>query len=321
MKTAFITGVTGQDGAYLSQFLLDKDYRVYGLVMPQDDCENLDYLGIKGVSSIKGDVRSERSLVKAVRTAQPDEVYNLAGFTSPRLSWDHPQLVFDINLGGTLHLLEAVRKYAPHARVFQASTSEMFGSSHNKGLQTEETPMHPKNPYADSKLAAYHLTQNYRDRYGLFICNGICFSHESPLRSDVFVTRKITKAVARIGCGLDRTLKLGNLDSRRDWGFAGDYVTAMWKMLQMPKPDNYILSTGRTHTLRDFVVEAFRCVGIDNWQRFVVIDGSLKDPTTVRVLKGHNAKAKKVLGWEPTVGFKELVQMMVDADIGRLQAR
>jgi GDPmannose 4,6-dehydratase len=322
MKTAFITGVAGQDGSYLAKFLLEKGYKVVGYDLPPwlKGCENHRWLGIK-VNGFEGDVRDPESIAGAIKSVVPDEIYHLSGFTSPRESWKDPVLVAEVNIIGTLRLFEAARQYAPKARVYNACSSEVFGDSHRGGIQTAKTPMHPKNPYATTKEATFCLAHNYNDRYKMFIVNGLTYSHESPLRSDVFITRKITKAVAKIACGLDGTLRLGNLDSVRDWGFAGDYVEAMWLTLQKSKPADYVICTGKHHTIKDFVTEAFNAAGITDWHRYVQEDKTLIDPTTVRTLKGSLSDMERSLRWTPRVQFKELVSMMVEADIRRLQAR
>jgi GDPmannose 4,6-dehydratase len=320
-KTALITGVTGQDGAYLSQYLLSKDYRVFGTVQRSTRYAfaNLDYLGVTGeVDYIDADLTDEASLIHAVRISRPDEVYNMAAQSFVGISWDQPVVTSEINAMGVVRLLEAIRHFAPKARFYQASTSEMFGNSHNGGLQTEETPFHPRSPYAISKLFAYWIANNYKESYSLFCSNGILFNHESPIRGKEFVTRKITDAVARIKLGKMDKLGLGNLDSKRDWGFAGDFVQAMWLMLQQDEPDNYIVSTGETHSIRDFLDVAFSHVGIDNWEPYIYIDPAYKRPAELFTLKGKSDKAAKKLGWKPKVDFEQLVRMMVDADLERV---
>jgi GDPmannose 4,6-dehydratase len=321
-KVALITGVTGQDGAYLSQFLAEKDYTIYGL-LPRSTryaFANLDYLGVTNqVDYIEGDLADEASLLRAVQRCRPDEVYNLAAQSFVGTSWDQPVVTSEINALGVLKLLEAVRLFTPRAHFYQASTSEMFGNSHINGEQTEQTPFEPRSPYAISKLFAYWIVNNYRESYGMFCANGILFNHESPIRGAEFVTRKITMAVARIKRGQQERLGLGNLDSKRDWGFAGDYVRAMYQMLQQPHPDNYIVSTGETHSIRDFLDVAFRRVGIEDWGPHVYIDPAYKRPAELFTLQGRSAKAQDVLGWQPEVSFEELVHRMVDADMARLE--
>jgi len=322
-KVALITGVTGQDGAYLSQLLAEKDYTLYGL-LPRSTryaFANLDYLGVTNqVDYLEGDLADEASLLRAVQRCRPDEVYNLAAQSFVGTSWDQPVVTSEINALGVLKLLEAVRLFAPRAHFYQASTSEMFGNSHINGEQTEQTPFEPRSPYAISKLFAYWIVNNYRESYGMFCANGILFNHESPIRGAEFVTRKITMAVARIVRGQQERLGLGNLDSKRDWGFAGDYVRAMHLMLQQSRPDNYIVSTGETHSIRDFLDVAFRRAGIEDWGPYVYIDPAYKRPAELFTLQGRSAKAQDVLGWRPEVPFEELVHRMVDADVARLES-
>jgi GDPmannose 4,6-dehydratase len=323
-RTALITGVTGQDGAYLSKLLLGKGYTVYGLVTRSTRYAfaNLDYLGITGeIDLIHGDMTDEASLINAVRRTHPDEVYNLAAQSFVGASWDQPMLTTDVNAVGTLRLLEAVRNFAPRAKFYQASTSEMFGNCHENGLQTEETPFHPRSPYAISKLYAYWIVNNYRESYGLFCANGILFNHESPIRGKEFVTRKISHNVAKIKLGISERFGLGNLDSKRDWGYAGDYVEAMYLMLQQEEPDNYIVSTGENHTISEFLDVAFKHVGIPDWRQHVYIDPAFKRPAELLSLKGFSQKAAQKLQWRSKVSFTELVHMMVDADMSRLRDR
>jgi len=321
-KKALITGITGQDGAYLTQFLLEKEYRVFGIIRRTVDrsLKNLEELGVaRQIEYVDGDLTDECSLIHAVKQVRPDEVYNLGAQSFVGTSWDNPILTTEINALGTLKLLNTIRHFSPSAKFYQASTSEMFGNSHSNGLQTEETPFHPRSPYAISKLYAHWITINFRESFGLFAVSGILFNHESPLRGLEFVTRKITDGVARIKLGAVTELCLGNLDAKRDWGFAGDYVRAMWLMLQQTEPDDYLISTGETHTVRDFAAEAFRCAGILDWERYVKVDPRYLRPADVHALHGHSQKAKAKLGWEPAVRFHELVRMMVEADMRRVQ--
>jgi len=256
MKTALVTGIQGQDGAYLAKFLLDKGYKVYGLLRRHANPTfgNTDYLGVTDrIEFIQGDVSDECSMMQVIKRLHPDEVYNLAAQSFVGSSWDQPKLTTEINALGPLYILSAIKEFSPSTKFYQASTSEMFGNSNTSGLQTEETPFHPRSPYAISKLYAYWITNNYKESYGLFCCNGILFNHESPIRGKEFVTRKITDGIARIKCGLAKEIRLGNLDSKRDWGFAGDYVEAMWLMMQEKEPDNYLISTGETHSIKDFL--------------------------------------------------------------------
>lgn len=322
-KIALITGITGQDGAYLSKLLLEKDYDVWGLVRRTVDRNfgNLKEMGIYDrIQFFDGDLTDEASLIHAVRTLRPNEVYNLGAQSFVGSSWDNPVLTTDVNALGTLKLLNAIRTIHPTARFYQASTSEMFGNSHHNGLQTEETPFHPRSPYAISKLYAHWITVNYRESFGLYTCSGILFNHESPYRGREFVTRKITEGVARIKYGLQSEILLGNLDARRDWGFAGDYVEAMWLMLQQEKPEDYLISTAETHSVREFAALAFAHAGIADWEKYVKADPRFMRPADVFALHGHSEKVKVKLGWEPKVKFEELVRMMVEADMRRVAA-
>jgi len=321
-KIAFVTGILGQDGAYIAKLLLEKDYEVYGLLRryTNPSFSNTDYLGITNqIEFVQGDMTDEASLINIIRTVRPDEIYNLAAQSFVGASWEQAKLTTEVNALGTLYILNAMRLLCPTARFYQASTSEMFGNSNEGGLQTELTPFHPRSPYAISKLYAFWISVNFKESYGMFCSNGILFNHESPIRGKEFVTRKISMGVAAIKLGLATEIRLGNLDSKRDWGFAGDYVEAMWLMLQQATPDNYIVSTGDTHSVRDFVSTAFEHVGITDWEHYVRIDPRFKRPADVHVLKGHSLYAKEKLGWEPKVKFEELVKMMVDADLERLK--
>ncbi len=321
VKKALVTGVTGQDGAYLAKLLLAKGYKVFGMVRSKarTDFSNTDYLDItKKINFVSGDLTNEKSLEKIIKQIRPDEVYNLAAQSFVGSSWQDSKKTTETNALGVLSLLTALKTYVPRVKFYQASTSEMFGDSSEKGLQTENTPFKPKSPYAISKLYGYWITNNFRESYGMFCCNGILFNHESPLRGTEFVTRKITSGVAKIKLGLAKEIRLGNLSSRRDWGFAGDYVEAMWRMLQQQKPDDYIISTGQTHSIKDFLDVAFKHADLGNWKKYVVVDSKFKRPVELLSLHGKSTKAKKKLGWVPKVKFKQLVEMMVDADIKRL---
>jgi len=321
MKVALITGILGQDGAYLARFLLDKGYKVYGLMRRYSvpNFENLEYLGVLGkVELISADMIDECSLINVIKTIRPDEVYNLAAQSFVGDSWDQARLTTEVNALGVLYLLNAIKIHSPTTKFYQASTSEMFGNSNIEGLQTEETPFHPRSPYAISKLYSYWITNNFKESYGLFCCNGILFNHESPIRGREFVTRKISEGVAKIKLGLADKISLGNTTSKRDWGFAGDFVEAMWLMMQQDKPDNYIVSTGETHSIQDFLEVAFNHVGISDWQKYVEIDPRFKRPAELFALHGKSDKARKALGWTPKVSFEQLVKMMVDADMERL---
>jgi len=316
-KKALITGISGQDGPYLAKLLLEKDYKVYGLIRrcANPNFSNLDYLGITNrIDYVQGDMTDECSLINIIKSIRPEEVYNLAAQSYVAASWDQAKLTTEVNSLGVLYLLNAIKLFSPVTKFYQASTSEMFGNSNINGLQNEETPFHPRSPYAISKLYAHWITNNFKESYGMFCCNGILFNHESPIRGKEFVTRKITDGVVRIKKGLSNEIRLGNLDSKRDWGFAGDYVEAMYLMVQQEKPDNYIISTGITHSIRDFCEIAFNYVGIPDWQKYIVIDPQFKRPAELFTLQGKSDKAKKVLDWEPKVKFEELVKMMVDAD-------
>jgi len=321
-KIAFVTGIIGQDGPYLAKFLLEKGYQVYGLIRRYSNInfENTDYLGVTDkIDFVSGDMSDESSLINIIKTIRPDEVYNLAAQSFVGSSWDQAKLTTEINSLGTLYLLNTLKHFSPSTKFYQASTSEMFGNSADKGIQTEETPFHPRSPYAISKLYAYWITNNFKESYNMFCCNGILFNHESPIRGREFVTRKITMGVAKIKLGLADEIRLGNLDSKRDWGFAGDYVKAMWLMMQTKNPDNYIISTGENHSVRDFVKLAFKCAGIKDWEKYIKIDPLFKRPAELHILQGKSDKARKVLGWKPKVKFEELVKMMVEADIKRVQ--
>ncbi|MBI1912014.1 MAG: GDP-mannose 4,6-dehydratase [Deltaproteobacteria bacterium] len=317
-KKALVTGVTGQDGSYLSEFLLEKGYEVYGMVRRAsvERFDRIEHIREK-LNLIQGDLTDQSSLDEAVKSIQPDEVYNLAAQSFVPTSWNQPTLTGEVTGMGTTRLLESVRKIKPDARFYQASSSEMFGQV-REVPQTELTPFHPRSPYGVAKVYGHFITVNYRESYNLFACSGILFNHESPRRGLEFVTRKITYNVAKIKLGLATELRLGNLDAKRDWGFAGDYVEAMWLMLQQSAPDDYVIATGETHTVREFVEIAFESAGLD-WKKYVVIDPKFLRPAEVELLVGDPAKAKAKLGWTPKVGFVELVKMMVDADIKALQ--
>lgn len=309
MNTALITGITGQDGHYLSRLLLSKGYRVVGLIRRHSGA--MPALA-DGVETVYADLTDATSLTRAIEQSTPDEVYNLGAQSHVRVSFDIPEYTGDVAGLGVTRLLEAIRWSGLSPRIYQASSSEMFGSS--PPPQNENTPMMPRSPYAAAKLYAYHMARNYRDAYGMHISNGILFNHESPLRPDSFVTRKITKAAARIKLGLQDSLVLGNLDARRDWGFAGDYVEAMWLMLQQDKPDDFVIATGEDHSVREFLDEAFGLCGLD-WKQYVRQDQALYRPTEVESLRGDASKSRTVLGWQPKLSFKQLVAQMVRGDI------
>lgn len=323
-KTALITGILGQDGPYLAKFLLSRGYKVYGMIRrySNPNFDNLDYLGITDkVEYVEGDMTDEASLVNLIRILRPGEVYNLAGQSFVGISWEQAKLTTEINAFGVLFLLNAIKFISPITRFYQASSSEMYGTSHTGGYQDEKTPFHPRSPYAISKAYAYWMTVNFRESYGIFACNGILFNHESPIRGIQFVTRKISDGVAKIKLGLDGKLHLGNLEARRDWGFAGDYVEAMYMMLQQKTPDDYVVGTGENHSVKEFVELAFKFAGIPNWEKYVVIDPRYKRPAEVPDLKAKADKAKRVLGWEPKVTFPQLVKMMVEADLRRYKEK
>lgn len=316
MKRALITGITGQDGSYLAEFLLEKGYRVYGLVRRSSvgNLERIKHLE-KDLRLIPGDLTDQNSLIAALVEARPDEVYNLAAQSFVGVSWQQPVLTAQVTALGVTRMLEAIRTVNPRIRFFQASSSEMFGRV-QETPQSENTPFYPRSPYGVAKVYGHYITVNYRESYGLFACSGILFNHESPRRGLEFVTRKVSDGVARIKLGLAGELRLGNLESRRDWGYAGDYVQAMWMMLQQDEPGDYVIATGETHSVRELVEIAFSHAGLD-WQKYVVVDPRLYRPAEVDLLQGDYSKARSKLGWEPRVSFPELVRMMVDADLAR----
>jgi len=318
-KKALITGVTGQDGAYLSKYLLEKGYKVYGLLARRssDTQWRLRYLGIENdVDLREGDLTDLSSLTRLLAAIGVDEVYNLGAQSFVATSWMQPILTGVTTGIGTVHLLEAIRLASPTIRFYQASSSEMFGKI-QEPVQSETTPFYPRSPYGVAKLYAHWMTVNYRESFNTFACSGILFNHESPLRGIEFVTRKISDGVARIKLGLQDELRLGNLEARRDWGFAADYVEAMWMMLQQPKADDYVIATGRCASVREFCRMAFTHVGLD-YERYVKTDGKFERPAEVDVLLGNAAKANKVLGWRPRTSLEDLVSMMVDADLERV---
>lgn len=318
-KTALITGITGQDGSYLAEFLLEKGYQIHGLVRRLSSPNLSRIAGIADrITILEGDLTDQSSLGAALQTAQPDEIYNLASQSFVGTSWTQPTLTGNVTGLGVSRLLEAVRQFSRESKIYQASSSEMFGSV-EESPQNENTRFHPRSPYACAKVYAHHMAINYRESYGLFICCGIFFNHESPRRGLEFVSRKITDGVARIYYGLAKELRLGNLDAKRDWGFAGDYVKAMWLALQQEKPDDYVIATGVTHSVREFAQLAFNEVGLD-WKDYVVVDEKFMRPADVLLLRGDITKARQVLGWEPKVDFEQLVRMMVQADMERVKA-
>jgi GDPmannose 4,6-dehydratase len=316
-KRALITGVTGQDGSYLAELLLDQGYEVFGLTrrLSTNNYWRIEHL-LDRVTLIPGDLLDQLSLIKVLETVRPHELYNLAAMSFVPASWDQPMLTGEFNAQGVTRVLEAVRRVDPGIRMYQASSSEMFGKV-REVPQREATPFYPRSPYGVSKVFAHYITVNYRESYDLFAASGILFNHESPRRGLEFVTRKVTDGVARIKLGLASSLSLGNLDAHRDWGFAGDYVRAMWLMLQQDRPDDYVVATGEAHSVRELVEIAFDHAGLD-WERYVKLDPALIRPAEVDHLIGDAAKARAELGWEPTVTFEGLVRMMVDADLRRL---
>lgn len=318
MPTALITGIGGQDGSYLSEFLLDKGYRVVGTV-PDDDPVNIDRIRhlLGRIKVVQDDLLDQERIERIFRDHRPDEVYNFAANSVLAASFHQPILATMVLAMGVTRILEAIRKITPEARLFQASSSEIFGKP-AEVPQSETTPFHPRNPYGVSKVYGHLMTMTYRENYGLFACSGILYNHESPRRSPDFVTRKITQAAARIKLGLTRELRLGNLEARRDWGFAGDYVRAMWLMLQQPQPDDYVLATAETHSVRDLCEEAFSHVGLDYAEYVVKEAESFRPPETAQLV-GNPAKAHRVLGWKREVSFQDLVRTMVDADLAALR--
>ena len=324
MKRALITGVTGQDGYYLSKLLLEKGYEVYGLVRGQNN-PKLEFMRehLPEVKILTGDLMDVSSLLRALNASQPDEFYNLGAISFVAYSWENASLTSDVTGKGVLNALEAVRLYSgddiAKVKFYQASSSEMFGKV-QQVPQSEETLLWPRSPYGVAKVFGHYMTINYRESYGMHASSGVLFNHESPMRGPEFVTRKISLAVARISLGLQDTIALGNLDAQRDWGFAGDYVDAMWRMLQQPEADDYVISTGTTQSVRTYLDVAFNHVGISDWEKHVYQDPAFFRPAEVDLLVGDATKAKTVLGWEPKVSFPELVAMMVDADLERTRA-
>lgn len=320
MPTTLITGIGGQDGSYLSELLLSKGYRVLGTV-PDGDPANIDRIRhlLDRVEIVQDDLLDQDRLEKIFGDHQPDEVYNFAANSVLAASFQQPILATMVLAMGVTRILEAIRKVTPKARFFQASSSEIFGKP-AEVPQSETTPFHPRNPYGVSKVYSHLMTTTYRENYGLFACSGILYNHESPRRSPEFVTRKITRAAAMIKLGLSKELRLGNLEARRDWGFAGDYVRAMWLVLQQPQPDDYVLATGETHSVRELCEEAFSHLGLD-YREYVVTDVESFRPPETAQLVGNPGKAHRVLGWERTVSFRELVRMMVNADLEALRPK
>ncbi len=320
MPRALITGITGQDGSYLAEFLLEKGYQVFGTVRRTSRLhdENISHL-LDRVTLLDADLLDQQSITQAIQTARPDEVYNLAAMSFVGVSFKQPIATAEYTGASVVRVLEAVRQADWPIRFYQASTSEMFGKV-QAVPQNETTPFYPRSPYAASKLFAHWTTVNYRESYGLHASSGILFNHESLRRGKEFVTRKITQGVARIKLGMQSTLALGNLYARRDWGYAGDYVEAMWLMLQQDTPEDYVIATGESHSVAEFAQAAFRRVGIEDWERYVVVDQQFMRPAEVDYLLGDATKARRQLGWQPRVTFEDLVAMMVDADLERVAA-
>lgn len=318
-KTAFVTGITGQDGPYLAKLLLEKNYRVVGLIKrySNPNIENLKFLGIdRAIELVTGDITDENSINNLIKSFRPDEFYNLAAQSFVGVSWDLNKLTTEINAIGTLNILNAIKTHSTNTRFYQASTSEMFGNS-STGQQDENTPFRPRSPYGVSKLYAHWMTVNFRESYGLHTNCGILFNHESPLRGIEFVTRKITNGVARIKLGLDTKITLGNLDVTRDWGYAGDYVEAMWLMLQQDSPDDYVIATGQHHSIHELLDIAFNHVGLPDWTNYVESDPRFKRPAELHGLCGNSVKAKTKLGWSPKTEFEDMIKIMTDVDIER----
>ncbi len=312
-RKAFITGITGQDGSYLAELLLEKDYEVYGMIRRSSSFNTARIDHIFGdVELVFGDLSDGSSMNQLMRTIRPDEVYNLGAQSHVRVSFDIPEYTSDVTALDTLRLLDAIREEGVQCRFYEAGSSEMFGQV-RETPQTEETPFHPRSPYGVAKVFGYWITRNYREAYGMYAVNGILFNHESPRRGPTFVTRKITRALGAILRGEQEELRLGNLDAKRDWGYAPDYMEGAWRMLQADEPEDYVLATGETHSVREFLDEAFGYAGLD-WRDYVVQDDRYLRPAEVDLLKGDYAKAREKLGWEPTVRFAELVRIMVDAD-------
>lgn len=320
MKTALITGITGQDGAYLAKYLLGQGYKVYGLIARRSSSTiwRLQYLEIdKQVELIEGDITDISALTKAINIAKPSEVYNLAAQSFVATSWIQPITTTQVTGVGVLNVLEAIRLSNQKIKFYQASTSEMFGQI-QEPMQSEKTPFYPRSPYGVAKLYGHWITVNYRESFNIYACSGILFNHESPLRGIEFVTRKVTDAVARIKLEKQNELRLGNIDAKRDWGYAGDYVKAMWLMLQQDYPDDFVIATGKTTTVRDMCKIAFEHVGL-NYEDYVVIDPSFYRPAEVDILFGDATKAKQKLGWEAETSLKELIEMMMEADLNRVK--
>ena len=315
MKRALITGINGQDGSYLADFLLDKGYKVYGMERRCSRKNRVNTSHLEGrITFLNGDLSDQNSLLRCIKEASPDEIYNLGAMSFVGESWNTPETTGDIDALGVLRMLEAIREYDKPIKFYQASTSEMFGKV-TETPQKETTRFHPRSPYGVSKLYGHWITKNYRESYDIFACSGILFNHESERRGTEFVTRKVTQGVASIHLGLKEHLSLGNLDAKRDWGYAPDYVEAMWMILQHSEADDYIIGTGQSYSIRHLLKVAFKCVGIDDWQKYIKTDSRFLRPAEVDDLIADYSKAKKVLGWEPKTSFEEMITKMVDNDI------
>ena len=317
-KIAFVTGMTGQDGPYLAKHLISKDYKVYGLVKrySNPNLANLQYLDIENdVELITGDITDDANMNHLVRTIRPNEFYNLAAQSFVGASWDLNKQTSEVNAMGVLNILNAIVGHNPTTKFYQASTSELYGNSNVDGMQDENTPFHPRSPYGVSKLYAYWMTVNFRESYSVHASNGVLFNHESPIRGKEFVTRKITDGVAKIKLGLAKKLTLGNLDAKRDWGFAGDFVEAMYTMVQQDEPGDYVICTGIQHSIRELLTHAFETAEIDNWEKYIETDPRFKRPAELHALHGSYAKAKTKLGWEPKTSFKGLIKEMMEHDL------
>jgi len=320
-KIAFVTGMTGQDGPYLAKHLLKNDYKVYGLVKrySNPNLGNIKFLGIeKDIELLTGDITDTSQMNHLLKTIQPHEFYNLAAQSFVGASWELNRVTTEVNSVGVLNILNAIHQNSPTTKFYQASTSELYGNSIENSTLDENTNFRPRSPYGVSKLYAYWITVNFRESYSLYTTNGILFNHESPLRGKEFVTRKITDGVAKIKLGIEKSITLGNLDAKRDWGFAGDYVEAMHLMMQQEKPDDYVICTGVAHSIRELLQTAFEHVGINDWESLIETDPRFKRPAEVHVLLGDSTKAKEKLGWQPKTSFEDMVKSMVDEDIKRL---
>lgn len=320
-KTAFVTGMTGQDGPYLAKLLLEKDYQVFGLIKrySNPNIDNIKWLGIENdIELVTGDITDENSMNHLLKSLKPAEIYNLAAQSFVGISWDLNKLTTEVNSMGPLNILNAIKTHSPNSKFYQASTSEMFGNA-TTPTQNETTPFTPRSPYGVSKLYSHWMTVNFRESYSLYACSGVLFNHESPLRGKEFVTRKVTDAVARIKLGLQETVTLGNIDSRRDWGFAGDFVEAMWLMLQQQEARDYVIATGEQHTIRELLEVAFNYVNIPDWESKVLTDPRFKRPAELYSLCGDSTRARDLLGWKPKTTFRKMIEDMVNADLRRYQ--